>query len=507
MWFKLVDVLLKRNIISSYLSQGFIVIVGIVVLPFYISLMGAEAYGLIGFFTMMQTLFAMLDMGLSPTIARETSRFRAGVHSHHVYIQLYRTLHVIFIVIGFVGFSLIYFSSFYIANKWLNINELGLNEVVFTIKLMAIIVALRWITGLYKGVISGYEEIVWLSGFNSFIAFSRFLIVFPVMLFFGATPKVFFIFQLAVTLFEFFGLLLKSKKLQSENCDYSYSGFDISFSSIKPHLKFALSFALSSGLWVLVTQIDKLIMSKTLSLEDYGYFTLAVLVASGIMMIGGPVSTSILPRMSVLEAEGNRKELINVYRNSTQIVTIIAGTVSLMFIFFSKQILFVWTGNKQIINIASPILQLYSAGYGLIVIGAFPYYLQYAIGNMKLHVIGSFIFVSILLPLLWYCTTRYGLIGAGYSWFIVNLLFFTLWPAYIHSKYIKGVHLRWLFNDVLKLLLLPVLVCVLLMNEISSSIRLFTLFQLILAWFSLLFFSALLSDSILFKIKKYFKNA
>jgi O-antigen/teichoic acid export membrane protein len=46
--------------------------------PLYLKYMGAEAYGLIGFFSMIQVWFAILDMGLSPTVARETARYKGG---------------------------------------------------------------------------------------------------------------------------------------------------------------------------------------------------------------------------------------------------------------------------------------------------------------------------------------------------------------------------------------------------------------------------------------------
>ena len=45
---------LKKNIIASYFSQAYVVLAGILILPFYITEMGAEAYGLVGFFAMLQ---------------------------------------------------------------------------------------------------------------------------------------------------------------------------------------------------------------------------------------------------------------------------------------------------------------------------------------------------------------------------------------------------------------------------------------------------------------------
>ena len=69
---------LKRNIFANYLSMFYVTLVGVAIVPLYIKYMGAEAYGLVGFYAMLQVWFNLLDMGLTPTIARETARFHRG---------------------------------------------------------------------------------------------------------------------------------------------------------------------------------------------------------------------------------------------------------------------------------------------------------------------------------------------------------------------------------------------------------------------------------------------
>lgn len=72
---------LQKNIAANYVSQIYVTLIGIVMLPVYIKYMGAEAYGLVGFFSMLQAWFSLLDLGLTPTIGRETARFKAGAVS------------------------------------------------------------------------------------------------------------------------------------------------------------------------------------------------------------------------------------------------------------------------------------------------------------------------------------------------------------------------------------------------------------------------------------------
>ncbi len=49
---------LRLNILASYASQIYLIVISIAILPIYMKYMGAEAYGLVGFFAMLQGLFA-----------------------------------------------------------------------------------------------------------------------------------------------------------------------------------------------------------------------------------------------------------------------------------------------------------------------------------------------------------------------------------------------------------------------------------------------------------------
>ena len=139
---------LKRNIIASYACQIYITAVGVLTLPLYIKYMGAEAYGLVGFFAMLQAWFALLDLGLTPTIARETAKFKAGGYDALHYRQLFRALNLLFFGIAIIGGTLLFFNAETIGHHWLKIEKLSIVEVNFALQVMAVSVALRWMTGL-----------------------------------------------------------------------------------------------------------------------------------------------------------------------------------------------------------------------------------------------------------------------------------------------------------------------------------------------------------------------
>ncbi len=444
---------LRRNILANYVSQIYVTIIGIVMVPLYVKYMGAEAYGLVGFFAMLQAWFQLLDMGLTPTMSRETARYRGGATDALSLHRLLRALEGIFIGVAIVGAVVMIASAGVIASDWLKVQELPQGEVRHAIMLMAVTIALRWVCGLYRGAISGFERLVWLSGFNIAIATARFVLVIPLFIFVGTSPTQFFAYQVVVAIVEVMVLAAQTYRLLPKI--EAGQRMPWQWQPLRGVLKFSLSIAFTSAVWVLVTQTDKMILSNLLLLSDYAYFTLAVLVAGGILVISAPISGALMPRMTRLNAEGDEAGLILLYRNATQGVGIAAVPAALVLALFPQQVLWAWTGDLVVASKAAPVLALYAFGNGLLALAAFPYYLQFAKGDLSLHLIGNALFVVIFIPLLIWSANAYGMVGAGYAWIIANLLPFVAWLPVVHRRFVRGLHTKWLLVDVLPIAFLP----------------------------------------------------
>lgn len=440
---------LKRNILANYASQIYVTLAGIIVLPMYLRLMGPEAYGLVGFFTLVQALFSVLDMGLSPTVSRETARFHGGAVTALNYRKLLRALQILFLAVALVGGVAMFALSGTIALRWLTFKSLPPEAVIYALQLMAAGVALRWMSGLYRGIVSGAEQMVWLGGFNAFIATLRFLLVIPMLQYVDNSIGVFFIYQALVAAIELIVLAGKTHAALPPIGGGERLGWTPAtlLAPIGPVVRFSLGIAFTSTVWVLITQTDKLILSKLLPLADYGFFTLAVLAASGIMMISGPISSALLPRLTRIQATGDAAALIALYRNATKLVVVLVMPACLVLAFFAEPVMWAWTGNRLASVEAAPVLRLYAVGNGFMVLSAFPFYLQFAKGELRLHLRGNALFAVILIPLIIVLATSYGMQGAGYAWLICNVGYFIAWVPLVHRQFLPGLHATWLTQD------------------------------------------------------------
>ncbi|MGY0197647.1 lipopolysaccharide biosynthesis protein [Leptothrix sp. BB-4] len=460
----------RKNLVASYVSQLYVAVIGIIIVPVYIRYMGTEAYGLVGFYAMLQAWFQMLDMGLSPTISRQTARLSGGAITGLELRRLLRVLEGIFVGVALAGALALWLGSAWVSTHWLQAQNLPLAQVQLSIELMAGIIALRWVAGLYRGAIGGFEQQAWLGRLNASTATARFVVVLAIFEFLGTTPAHFFGWQLMVAVVETTLLVRKTYKLLPA---MSPSGPTVGWhwNAMRDVIGFSLSIAFTSAVWVGVTQTDKLVLSKILPLAEYGHFTLAVLAASGVTIISGPLSTALMPRLARLQAQGDERGLLTLYRQATQGMAVLALPVAAVIGLCAEPLLLAWTGDHLLARETAPILRLYAFGNGVMALAAFPYYLQFAKGDVRLHLIGNVIFVLILIPSIILASMNNGAIGAGWAWLGANLLYFTFWTWRVHHRFAPEIHKVWLGQDILPIAISTIIASLCMSETINWDTR------------------------------------
>lgn len=455
---------LKKNTIANYIGQGYLTLINIVMLPLYLRYLGAESYGLVGFFAVMQAWLQLLDAGLSPTLARQVAYERGrDAESFTEVRHLLRSIELIFLVLGILMGLGIWFASPWIASRWLDVKTLPLTEVGYCISLMGFIIGLRWLASLYRSGIQGMEHQVWLNVANIALSSLRYVGAWVLLRWITQEVSHFFEFQICVSIIE---LAVLATKFYRTLPSAGGRRIGFSFSSLKAVLPFTASVAYASGIWILLTQLDKLILSHVLSLKEYGYFALVAVVATGILSFTGPISQALLPRMTVLLSNGNEKEMLTIYRKSTQFVAALIFPMTGLVALFSTEMLYAWTGDRIAAKWAGPVLTWFVLGNGILAISTFQYSLQFAHGKLKLHVMNSTVSALVQVPIIIFAAFKYGVMGVAISWFATRLITFFIWPPIIHHYFAPGIHKKWLLED-----LAPVFIMTCIMMAIAGNLR------------------------------------
>lgn len=437
---------IQKNVLFNYFGQFYITFIGILILPMFLNYLGSEPFGLIAFFALLQSWLKLLDLGMSPTLAREVAYLRMHSNLSMQLRSVVRSLEVVFIVIAIAILLITFLFRNLISARWLHSNYLDLQTISICVGIVSIIISVRWIGSFYRSGINAYEQQVWMNIFDIIFATLKSPLALLVVIITDGNIIYYFSYQLFIVIVEQSIIALKFYTLLPR-LKYKYKLFSIV--ELKRIAPFALSVAYTSGIWIFTTQLDKLILSKTLTLSEFGYFTLVATVASGLAVLSSPISKAVLPRMTALLSKDQELEMLTVYKLATRLVSCIIAPITIILSYYAEEVIIIWTGNFEAASWIAPIMPLYIIGNGLIAILAFQYYLQYAHGKLDYHVKYNTFYALITIPAVVFATISYGPKGAGYVWLISQLMTLLIWVPFIHRKFSPGMHLYWLIYDVL----------------------------------------------------------
>jgi len=446
---------LKAKLLWAYLAQAYISLIGIVLAPLYLRYLGAEGFGLVGFYIMLQAWMPIFDVGLTPVLSREMSRFRAGALTAREAATRLRTLEVVLGVLALLAVTLLWFGSGWIGHNWLSAVTLSGQTLANCVAFMGVAVAFRWLAGLQRAVLIGLEHQGLVNGLTAGFATLRFAGVLPLLLYVSTSPEHFFAFQAVVGVLELTAFAVIVHRSIPDS-----AGVWPDRHVLAGMLPMVGSMAFLTAMWVVMTQVDKLILSGILPLEEYGYFTLAVMAASGVLVLVGPLNQVIQPRLTILAEKGEEAMLFEFYRLISQFVVV--GFVALGggLAFFAEPILLIWSGSPLVAMAAAPVLFWYGLANAVVGILVLPFMLQFARGRLRLHVLGNLFLLATLVPALVFAVKLRGAEGAGQVFFIANLLFMLFWVPIIHRCFLPILTWHWSFRDTLPAALVMVVVLV-----------------------------------------------
>lgn len=440
------------NTVINYLGQAYALLIGIVIMPFYLGHLGAEAYGLIGFFAVLQAWLLLLDVGLSPSLVRQIAHYQGDTPAQSQQRrpgQLLRSFELIFLPLALLSSLSVFAGSQWIAQRWLKAQELDTATIVSCIALMGLMVGFRLYSTLYKSAIQGMERHLWLNGANMLIATVRYVGGLLLVAYISQNPLDFFRFQAAVGLFELLVYAIKAYLLMPP--PNPLSGFN--WAIVKPLVPFAASMSLTAMLWIVLTQMDKVLLSQVLLLKEYGYFSLVALVSTGILMLINPLVQTLLPRMTVLLAQGREADMHRLYLAAHRLVCTFLLPLAGLIALHGEALLYAWTGNQEAAQWSRSILVWYALGSALMALNGFQFYLQFAYGQVRLHVWYSVVSAVVTIPLMLLAVNYHGATGAAVTWFLLRLVSFAVWPQIVHRQLAPQIHHQWL-QDILRISLM-----------------------------------------------------
>jgi O-antigen/teichoic acid export membrane protein len=445
---------LRLNLAANLTGSAWSMLVQLVCIPLYIRFMGIEAYGLVGFYLVLQAMLQMLDLGLTPTMNREMARYSVQPEKADEARDLVRTLEIGYWIIGIlIGIAFVAASP-WVAVHWIKASSIPVRGVKNAVTLMGILAVFQWPMSFYQGGLTGLRKQV----------------LFNVLRIIAATitngGAVLALWIVSPTIYAFFIWLVGTNAIMVFVWTVCFWK-SLPAGTRRPRLQtkllrnigyFAAGISGIATFSLILGQADKIILSRVLPLKVFGYYTIAGVFGTGLVLIVTSVFNTIFPQFSALVAQGNEEAIIRLYHKGTQLMLLLIVPLTSVLALFSVEVLQLWTRNPEIARNAGPIatiLVLAAAINGLMFL---PFTLQLAYGWTSLGLKITIFLTVIVVPAVWFMAKHYGPLGAAYVFLGLQLINMVVGVPLTHRRLLRHEMTNWFLQDIVPPLAASVLV-------------------------------------------------
>ncbi len=378
--------------------------------PLYILYLGVESYGLIGFYTTLLAIVAVIDSGFSSTASREIARMNGDPNEENNLKNFFFSLEVAYWPIILVIVLCIFFIVNAGDNPWLNSETLGNEIIQDSISLILLLTLFQIPCGLYMDALIGFQKHATFSILAAVFGSIRTFGVLPLLLYYEDV-RIFFLWQILWAIIQV--LIIKIILFRSFK---RITPIPASFSidvllKIKSYLG---GMFLITALSLAVSQVDKIILSKILTLENFAYYMLAFTVALSLSRLTTPIIQVFWPQFSSLSKDSQNFELSSKFLECIELLSIALIPFAAIIFIYSEPLLFLWTSDLEITKNTKTLLSIIIIGTSLTTL-CLPALCVLYVREVLFYVIKVNLFTLIvIIPLLFFYIPIYGSNAAAF---------------------------------------------------------------------------------------------
>jgi len=436
---------LGRNLAANYVGRTWTAILGIVLIPIYIRLIGIEAYGLVGFFSTLSSVIGVLDLGIGFTLTRELSRRSANSELIGSQRDLVRTFEIVYWTIAFLAGLIVMILAPFIANTWINAQGLSPESVLRAVQLMGISIVFQFPMFLYQGGLMGLQKQVLVNSILVLTGTIRGGGAILILRLVSPTIQAFFAWQVAMSIvgsIVFLLVMWSNLPLASERPIFRYH-------IISEVWKYAAAISVNGIIGIVLSQLDKIILSKMLSLRMFAYYSIAGTATAAIWMIIGPFNSAIFPHLVRLHEKSEPEELSRQFHLYSQVLSLCLFPVSAILILFSREILLLWMKDPSIVENTHLIFSLLVFGTMLNGIVSVPACSAPAFGWPLLVTYTNSIQAIVIIPLIIGMVYWLQGVGAAIAWIVLNSTYVLFMVPLFFRRFLAREKRQWYWQDIL----------------------------------------------------------
>ncbi len=198
----------------------------------------------------------------------------------------------------------------WIAIHWLQVESLPIEVVAQALTVMGLVTALRFAEAIYRSSIIGLEHQVLFNIVNSSMVTLRGIGVVAILAWVSSTIQAFFLWQCLISVVTLV-ILAATTYASLPRIDRATH---FSLEALRSVWRFSGGMIGITFLALLLTQVDKILLTKLISLTEYGYYALSATVAGTLFMLVSPITQAMYPRMCQYHSRNDRTAFIETFK-------------------------------------------------------------------------------------------------------------------------------------------------------------------------------------------------
>lgn len=415
-----------RNVASNFVALSWLSMLSMLSIPIYIHLLGVSEWGIAAACVSLQLVANFVDAGFSQIVPRWVAKETSSGVALGRYLALFRQIYV---GLGLLVFAFLQIGAGYLAHHWFQVATDRADTLEVAIRIISFQILFQFVNNLHIGFWHGLQKQVLANVRTCCFGTLKHVSTMVILFFVSQQAWVYALVFATVALLE---LLINGLTVHRMMAARHETKAEPPL-AMTPFLREVS--VLSGGILVglMVSHLDRVILSRTLAVEDFGIYTVVITLALAILQLQSPFTRAYFPLL--VQDFQSIGWVATAHMKRLVIGTVFVSTLpALLASLCAAPILQLWLHNLRIVEIGERPLQLlllaaatntlYNCIYQVIVAaGKSHLVLKFnlvalAVAGVVVLIVGSF--TGLLLGSIIWLTTTLTQLLLGLLWFFLQ---------------------------------------------------------------------------------------
>ncbi|MES2530001.1 MAG: flippase [Pseudomonadota bacterium] len=401
---------LSRNALWSLAGAAVPLIAGAALIPYLLSQLGVELFGVLTLVWVLMGYFSLFDFGLGRALTQKVSqRLSSGEHLAEL-PALIKCGVLLATALGGAGGVVLALGAAPFATEVMRVSPALRQDVLHALLVTAVGIPITTATVGLRGVLEAYEDFKNANVLRMLFGIGTFGLPAASVFFFGPS----LLLMVSCLMLARLALVVAHWRLVSRCAPAAWWKSRFRRGEVRGLLSFGAWMSVSNIISPLMVTADRFVISAVLGAATVAYYAVPSELIARTLILPGALASVLFPRLASLLVKDTRAAH-RLYKGSVSIVTTAMVPVSLALMLGSHWGLSLWLGSG-FADEAAPVVTILAVGLALNGIAFIPFAVVQAAGlahvTAKLHLIEALFYF----PLLWYGLHAFGLKGAAVAW-------------------------------------------------------------------------------------------